>query len=391
MNADRAGLVTYEIDNVYYNVTKSNETNKPILASYFETFAIPLLDIANNFIFTVVRMKMPSSSIPIFIFQDNQYIVTVQHPTGTLHQAPVVYIPQNNVNTVPENRFIFSYNAFIEMVNVAINTAATAAGLTPPDIPFIVYNPVTKLFELYASTAGWTGPAPHRLWFNSKLFNYFSAFDAFSNGYVENPVNPIDFCNYQIKIRDTITNVLPIGTLPTPYSGIEMIKVTAEYDILFSWTDAARILIVSQSFPNNPENIGSRDQSGRTVTESILVDFEIGTLPTFKEYIFYNNQYSYPTRWVNLLSNGPLKTFGFTVYWQSNSGEKYPLYLNPLYELSLKIQFTRKPSTYGLTHLPQDLVQIPGWERSKTAQDSESLRVIKTGEVPKIIGAGRRK
>lgn len=387
--SDRAGFIPYDIDNIYYNVVKGNTTTVPILARYEETFQQPLLDISNNFIFTVVRMKMPSSAIPIFIFDDGQYVVTVENPAGTYHQQTVLYVPQNSATSFPANRYIFSYKGFIEMVNNALDAAATAAGLAGSDIPFLVYDPQSKLITLYASDSWFpANPAGPKLWFNTKLFNYFSSFQVFFAGFTPTTAN----VNYNILVGDTIVNHVPAATLPAPYNGANMLAVSQEYDVLFSWNDAQRILILSQSFPNNPEKIASRDQSGAPLTQSLLIDFEVQTLPFYKEYVFFNNDSSFPIRWQNLLSNEPLRNFGMQVYWQSQTdGEIYPLYLNPLTEMSIKFQFTRRPNTYGLTHIPTELKEIPLLEKSRTAQDKTTLDEIKTGKFPKMIGSGSRR
>jgi hypothetical protein len=390
-------FISYEIDNIYLNVTKSNETNAPIQLNYLETFDRPILDVASNFIFTVVRLKVPSSSIPIFLFEDNSYYVTIEYPTGTYFRQVVQYIPQSNATIQPDNRFIFNYTSFVNMVNQAIENACQAAGIANQDTPFITFNPITKLFSIFASTLWVMSLPPNlpKLYFNAKLYNFFSSFQAFQQSYVANPVNDVDYCNFQILFESKGNNWHPAGSFSDPakpYATVGLYEMIGEYDILFSWTDAARIILISQSFPNNPENISSRTLSGLTINESILVDFEIGTLPTFKEYIFFENNYSYPLRWQNLLSNNPLRTFGFTAFWQTNDGLKFPLFLNPLYEMSIKMQFTRKPSTYGFTHLPQTLVQIPDWELSKTTQDKDSLKMIKTGKIPDVIaGSGHSK
>ena len=64
-------------DYTYLNLQLINTTTSDIPATYNETRLRPILDDMESYTMSVIRMKVPSSSIPLFVFEDGEYVIWI--------------------------------------------------------------------------------------------------------------------------------------------------------------------------------------------------------------------------------------------------------------------------------------------------------------------------
>lgn len=217
-------------DHIYYNIALTNNTDVAIPAKFQQSRTDTIVQNPNEYYLSVVRFLLPTSSIPIFEFEDGTYSITfsatVSNKTYT-QQSFVLYI-NPVVSYDISNRNIYTYESFIHMINVAFATGLLALNKQITDDgksvitynpPFLKFDPVTKLITLYAEIAGYlpeaqsTGQTPVIIWLNTKLFQFLSSFSNFYNG-SSTSINPLatDGKNYQLLLNIS-ENIVP-GVVP---------------------------------------------------------------------------------------------------------------------------------------------------------------------------------
>ena len=120
------------IDYKYVDIIINNNTTNLMPASYIKFFEKPIIYNQQNYKCCVSRFRIPTMSIPIFIFQDNTYLLAFSLGANDnnilIHdQFPVdddnddIYIIYeqlaNNSNISPSNRYIYYYNQFLTDIN----------------------------------------------------------------------------------------------------------------------------------------------------------------------------------------------------------------------------------------------------------------------------------
>ena len=62
-------------DYTYLNLQLINTGTTDIPATYNETRTRPIVDDMEAYMLSIIRMKVPSSSIPLFVFEDGEYAI----------------------------------------------------------------------------------------------------------------------------------------------------------------------------------------------------------------------------------------------------------------------------------------------------------------------------
>ena len=128
-------------NNVFVNSTIYNETDNPINCEYDTTFTSPLLEDSGEFYLTIVRFDIPNT-LPIFTFQTNTYYLTLSY-NGSDYTVPLIMY---NVDiNKPTSLKIYTFQQFVDMINVAFQTAfsnmkAAFPGAPPTEAPYMVFN-----------------------------------------------------------------------------------------------------------------------------------------------------------------------------------------------------------------------------------------------------------
>jgi hypothetical protein len=407
----RIESVKKTVDNVYLNVVFDHPEYKavqgsggvnqpayyvtsesPIDATYNVTKTEPILDKCSDYYASVVRFTIPLDEVPLGICdiipnQGNPNLTPmilgidtnlVGGPT-TKYPVNCLYVAQNNLTTPIQNAslqvitpyyFIYSYDQYIVMFNVALSTAWTNSGLATifPTLlpPYFYLDHQTNLVNLVVPECFIRVMAPLTIqpliFMNAVTQNYLDAFNTQYVGYDFNGGNDVYFLLVQLDYPENY--YYPNGTtVPTPTSpstGLPTapfyFKFSQQYSILEYWASLRKIVITTNTVPVRNEYIptvnnlvgaiNNMDTNGINNSLPIITDFipQIDTSAGSSRSIAYylpSAQY----RLTDLLSDGPLQTLDIRILWQDKNGNLYPLQISVLQQASMKILFTKK-STY---------------------------------------------
>lgn len=329
-------------NHIYYDVSYLNNTTLPQPVTLLDNRSTPLVKNPKAYHLSVVRFTIPTSYIPIFIWPEssgNAANNTFYSVTINSSQVFLVYVPQNTLTTNDANfRFVYSYQQFVDAINVALNAAfiaATPAGTTTP--PYMIFDPATGLFSIIAEAAY----ASHQICFNQNLYAFFDNFDSKRFGY-----NQVLGRDVQIYIKNNGNNDHdghPPG-YPLVVGGSYI--MTQEYDSTYLWNDARSVVFTSSTLPVADEALNVSNTSSQTTQSTyrkILTDFEFSINPgsvatsTLRSYVQYHPTAEY--RLINLISESAIYTVDIQVYFQTKDLRLYPLYINPGESATIKILF----------------------------------------------------
>lgn len=347
-------------DNVYLNlvISPSNDSTTisadQTLCKYDETLSIPVIQNPSEYYCSIIRFSLPIDSIPIMKFplnvlQNNPLIsnlvVGIKYLGGYFAQN-VVYVPANNYNPPTPglvspfftseqsaNSYydIFSIQALLDMVNTAL-ALANAFAVTLATPPHYVYDSNTELISLIVPAA-WkaTGAV---LTVNRYLKNYLASFSYFFNadsgllGYV-----------YDTILSPVVLNVGGFFTYVEEYVSIAL------------WLDIRKIIIQTTSIPIMPESVPNQNTtstlqqpgySGVNSHQTIITDFALSfdLFNQISSVLVYNPSTQY--RLVDMTGNTPLNKIDLQFFYVDKFGFKFPIYINPTQQASVKIAFLKK-------------------------------------------------
>lgn len=349
----------------YANIIVNNKEKDPIPCIYDEgNQTQPILMNQQDFMVSVNRMKIPTSAIPLFIFEDNEYFISFSLGAGNTNILPPVavnFIPTSNTTIAPYNKAVYYYTQFLEMINtillfqwnVALITppyAALLAGYTLGDAPYFRLANKSEYIELVLPTILANNPAtPFFSTFNAnginilmstKLFNFFNGFSAFNFG--SGGVGGFTTLNYSLELEPNQQNLIQL-----PAQNPQVVKdknvIQQNFGSLAAWQTITR-LFMTTTMPLQKENIFIRQQNSSQnavpVTLDVFTDFELpATNLRLNEYIYFNPS---DPRYVSIKDTGALYKVDLRVYIQFRDLSYIPLMINPLQEFEIKLQFKRR-------------------------------------------------
>ena len=391
-------LYKVDDDHVYYNIliphnpTSSTGGLPPNLATFEENRVQPILDKPSDYYLAVTRFLVPGGTIPIFIFRVNPYPNTdinqgiysvtlswngndvqqyVEYQTNasnnTSYNVPFAQIPpalssSNPNQTLSNYYYVFSYQEMLDMVNTAISNALYTLINTygaPSDAvaPYFIYNPQTQLFSLIsqikyfdeATANGGLGNLPTiSLYVNLPLFRLFDGIEVISEGY---NVTNNKYIRYVIKNNNNNFYFGNSNAAPTTYPYLYY-QMSQEYPTIVNWNSLQSIVFTSVSLPSRSEYIPGTtsagsvglSQSGNNNFRQIITDFQVlqdlgGSARTVIQYFPQS-----PYRYVDLLSNDPLRKLDITVWWSDTDNNLYPVTVPTGGVVTIKMLFIKKSS-----------------------------------------------
>jgi hypothetical protein len=363
--AIKSGKVT---DYTYMNILINNSTDKPILAKYETTQDLPIVGEIQDFTLSVVRMKIPMSSVPMCKFKEQSYYISFalgQNSDSLTAAQEVIYKPyQADFNTPypsfvnPNDKVIFYYTDFLEMVNDALflgwndlfsnpdyNTILT--GYTPFTLPYFQLDSCCKHFELCLPadpTASESNifypqnPDGIRIILSSALFSFLNGFPAFYYG--EAGLNNISTANYSLNVYARCDKLIQLPACNGEAEGQYIWKIPQDYSTLYAFQQVSRIILGS-SIALVKETVLTADAGGKPRWFEVLTDFEI-TQDTDKnrEYIYY-----YPDgvpRCHNFKDMGELRYFDLSCIVQFQDLTTSQLVIAPGMEFNAKFMLKRR-------------------------------------------------
>ncbi len=433
---------TSDEDHIYYNVVLTNTSfTNVLIAKYNQSRTTAIINNPSDYYCAIQRFTVPLQQVPIFVFLNNAYSVTISY-NGNDYQTFLVYIPNSTLNLNSNEQFVYSYNNFIDSINNGLITSfnnfiaglpvfnigttyakgdiITYIGLpyislqngnigNTPNIatlfwsqltaPYMAYDAFTKLISIYAPS-GWhtrgltDAQQPLKLWFNTLLWDFFTNFNKIFNGYTPTAFNT-NGKNYNPVIYPTGNNDITTSiNFGGPLAGYRM---TQEFVSLYNWNALRNIVFLTNKIPVRnegipaniyvPWNISQTYTLGSIVTynnltyrsiqlvnvghqpdispsfwianqnsnvssasQPILTDFQISVTdgPEARSYAQFFPQGEY--RLIDLMGTDDLRDIQIDVYWQDKFLNLYPIFINPLDTLDIKLLFRKKSSKGSLTY-----------------------------------------
>ena len=337
-------------DILYYNVVLNNKSPDKSILKFEETRSGIIINDPSKYQVSVVRFSIPGTNIPISIFDETDELF-VKLIYGDCESVIKVLYYDNapaNARKPLYEKAIYSIQGWLDILNISYLLALEQLELNCPNFPPInpdtgepydviqplfMFDPTTQLISLFAQEQfykyypEYAGIDYIKICMNLPLYYKFPAFDSFA---IADSINPITgkLDNYQqLMVQPLINN--QIG----PY-----LQMTQEYISLSLLNDFQKIVFESASLPLNNEFV----QGEGDVTRSILTDFLIPAETNDRSDIQFNGT-GLELRWIDMVSNIPIRTIDITGYWTDKDDRLYPIYL-PSYGLfSMKLAFRKKP------------------------------------------------
>jgi len=335
-------------DNIYFDVNIFNNTNTFKNANYNEARVSNILNNPSDYYLAIDKLRIPSDTIPIFIFRDDTYKVSFSF-NGTTRTRSVEYIPILNPITPNDRQDVYSYQLFIEMINAVIRDTLidlqTAIGgpLPVPDpnvstnpVPQFIYSgenePISIRFpEEYSKSV--VDPTVD-FFMNYDLYSFFENFNVEFNG------SFTDDASYKIKVYDTGNNYEAISATPS-INAYNAFVMTQDAPSFYLWYDFKDVIITSNMLPIGKELLGTADQDGADRTLSILTDIDLSFFGTGESKdIIYIPQPQY--RLIDLNSHVELRNIDFQFAFRDRLNNIYQMSLAPKTGLTMKILFIKR-------------------------------------------------
>lgn len=318
-------------DHIYYNVSiKKNDQNQGI-AIFDDNRTEAVLQNPSNYDIAVLRFSVPSQSIPIFLWKDKEFYITLEYNTQLFYKK-LVWFPNSPSGTYDYyGNAVWNYNDFIQSINIGFLDCFNQLKVVYPLAPFtlppkMVYNPISQLNSIYVEPSyESTLVNPIKIWFNNQLGSFFPAFQNF--GTVD-LITPFGLRNKQILILKNLTNIATIET-------INYIYTEEEFTTLFIWSDF-KTIVFETDLPVITESQGAQVNKYRRV----LTDFEPYDSLNDRSSIQYTP--SGLPRFYDLISSYPLNRVSIRVLWETKTGEFYPVRLTDFDILTIKLYFKRR-------------------------------------------------
>jgi hypothetical protein len=405
--------ISYEPYHIYYDLTILNNdttgTQRPPFLQFTEIRNSPYLMNPSDYFCSVVRFSLETPSLPVIIPQvqvgQNDpnllvYSITLAHPTLEPNgiQKYLSFVPQSSVVLFPtpttpitasalvnEYYYTFTYKPFIDMVNTALRsawndfiTAHPIAGYTVANFPYLYWDEDANIAtwvvpqELYETPTpnnptpalnAALAAAPIQIFMNAPLFNLFSSFTAFQNGFGNaggTTPTPTTFGrNWMMYFPNTVstnpylanTSTGAMSVLPQ-YAGKNCLRVSQEYPTTPLWNPVQSIVFTTSLLPIAPSIVSAPVLfgAGSSFTTSgnnsgisnILTDLEV---PLEKGWQIKPSINYVPTaeyRLFDLNGNAPLSAIEISVNWKDTFGQVHQFRLASGCNSSLKLMFRRK-------------------------------------------------
>lgn len=344
-NTQRASQANapYDDEHIYINIDINESTGTPstensVLATANVSKSVPILMQSSHYHLIVERFEIDGRMLPLFIYNPLQTYTVRIYFDGTNYDTNLIHV--NNQGLKPSDigyYYYYNYQAVLDIINTALNTSATNAGLSSP---FITWDTDAQKFIIYASTTEY-GEAGALISFNIPVYKLFPAYD-----YIH--TNGSSF--YQLNIKNNFNNIFSTtGTTP-PYGSPPL--VTGEYyflkdqfSVVDKWNPIDSIIFVSNkvSLKETFASIATINQGNTNAGSlAILTDFKLDASNSGdpRKSLIYNPSIY---RFLDLYSSAPINTIDISVYFTDKETNQ----LNPIRifkgdKISIKLLFKKK-------------------------------------------------
>lgn len=338
---------------VYLDINVINDSNKRIPATFTVSRASPILpDNNEEYVASIIRFTIPLTSQPLFIFFKDSNKVSIKYNGNTYTTNLLFEKTDFNTDIDYTNQFvdggIYQYQTFANIINTAISTACTNAGIST--VPYITYNSDLGKYTIFqpiswADTYPYTDISKPKLFFNNLLATYFVNFNNITYDNNQNNNN----CDYLLICSNTKNN------LYIDESKNQWLYNKQEWNSGQYSNSLSNITITSNLFPcagDSLNNTRFQDNNFSSSSIKVVSDFEVvkeesGSQRSLVQYQSQNYRY------IDLIGKNKLYNLDFTFYVFFNELINEPNYspyqkliLNPYEVISLKIMFKKKVLNY---------------------------------------------
>ena len=327
-----------EATHIYYNARINAELESRKQATFSVSRVQPILSKPNDYELAVIRFSLPSTSIPLFVFEDNKYSLSLKIGTNEYTNF-LSWVPNS---AVYDTKYIFIVQDLIDFMNTSLAQAFTdlnaANTITSTKPPFMSFSSVTNLMTLNVPQSYLTDGIT--IYSNEELYLKINTFQDF---YYESPSQ--GQLNYRIVIQDLFDNV-------ATYNATNYFTSTQQYATINALRDLRSIQFLTSQIPVNRELEGAQTN----ITSNTLTDFEPIQENTFLGAGLLQFYPQGPLRYIDLLSKHELHTIDLTINWVSKTGIVYPYYLQGEQSATIKLMF-RKKENLLLTDFIDDRIE----------------------------------
>jgi len=327
----------------YFNAQFFNNSGAPLPASYDVSLASPLIHNPQKWQLAINRLcisslaLLPILTIPqlndrwLFAFGYNSGSGWTYSSLETINYPPG-YIKQSSPDGTRVG-CIYTYEGVVEIINYWLSVQFAAfksahPSWPPTTAPSIQFDATTQLFVIYLDNA-FQEQGISRIFFNTaftELFALPSQNDYEATAHF-NPTN-LPYANFRYLIVHR-----PLT------SSNQIIPVYQETSTASSIYDVARLIIVSNRGGVSGEGEG-RVFSGQSAIANQSLNIITDIIPTdlspSADIVYIPNGI---LRWYNLYQTTPLTEISLQVYYETNEGEVYQLYLPTREFFSTKIEY----------------------------------------------------
>lgn len=309
---------------IYYNARFQPKENKREEAVFSVNRVQNILDKADDYELAVIRFSIPTTSIPLIIFEDNLYSVSLKIGTSEYTEY-LSWIPTSAVYT---EKMIYSVQTLVDFINTAFSTAfSNLSGshtITSTQPPFMTFSGETNLLTLNVPQDYLADGI--NVYANEELYLKINTFQDF---YYQTPQQ--GQLNYEFVIKDLFDNT-------ATYNAVNYFTSTQQYGTISAISDIRAIQFLTTTIPVNRELQGAQ----KNITSNFLTDFEPTQSNTFEGGGILQYYPQGPLRYIDLLSKHSLYKIDLFVKWVSKKGDVYPLYLEGEQSGTIKLLFRKK-------------------------------------------------
>jgi hypothetical protein len=320
----------------FIEISIANTRQSSMLASFNANLVEPIVEQSIGYDLAIVRLKYPNNSIPLSErFLDTEYKLSLSIDLITGYSSNLL-----NADCLNGSEFLWNYSEYITAYNAALFRCYTAMIVAYPTYtfngaPYLALDSSTHLMSLnnyvYKDNL-----------LVSKMMNIFTnvnAADKFPFPDIRiNPTNPADIAFIPpalvgCTINDYIYSLVFDGT-----SNSKTIQDSASLALLSSLDTVVINCGFNITQELNLSNLNSVSNQNLRLSNT-LTDLEITYSPTGRDLNGYDFYFSSGfVRRYNLNNNAPLTQVAVQLYWKSNTGNIYPLYLSLNTNVSMKLE-----------------------------------------------------
>jgi len=321
-------MSTYRTDpaNIYYNASVFNNTGNIVVAEYTSYRNTVLINNPAEYYMRIERFDSSNILIPLMIINDQSLSITID-ATSTGGSVFRQYVPIISNSSLPQlYGHIFDIDVFIEMINSALASAHVGSGAIG-NRPIFYSNRNGELSFLIDEQYYNNGT---EIWFNNNLGLKISSFVLYG-GFLQNDPPLQNGKVYRLTYYPSPSNYLsrfPASSTdaanPLLYN---LYKVDQQFSSIFLLSDVNRIVVTTSQMPTLREFITGRNDSSVNVTLGVLF-----TVPVNDSFQSLSQKIDYrppQAKLIDIISQEPLNTIDYKVYYQTTNGNLYPVYIEP--------------------------------------------------------------